>query len=157
MEIQSPVVTKMMAASLVGLMFDFSQRAFVQSRGARLAAAAGRNVLNFRLLCAMKIVCELSGAALVSLKGRAAEGAALALLGHLVFNFANDLMVSLNGDVATFPAAARKPLIITDAFLVTMCVGAALAQGPVAYVFAGLFTAFSAVYLFFKFILGKAL
>ena len=155
-EAPAPLAPKLAAGALVGLLFDFSQRAFLQTRGALTAAAAGRNVLQFQLLCAMKIMLELTGAALVSLKGLGCEGAGIALLGHLVFNLLNDQAVTFGGVVTSFPAEARKPLIVTDALLVATCVGASLARGPVLpVVFAGAFAAFAAVYLFFKFVLNK--
>ena len=157
-EAPAPLASKLAAGALVGLLFDFSQRAFLQTRGAQKAAAAGRQVLRFRLLCAMKIALELGGAALVSIKGLGAEGAAVALFGHLVFNLLNDQAVTFAGVVTPFPAQARKPLIVTDALLVVACVGASLARGPVVpVVFAGVFAAFAAVYLGAKFILNKSI
>jgi hypothetical protein len=157
-EAPATLAPKLAAGALVGLLFDFSQRAFLQTRGALKAAAAGRPVSQFQLLMAMKIGMELTGAALVSIKGRGCEGAAVALFGHLVFNLLNDQAVTFDGVVTPFPAEARKPLIVTDALLVLACVGASLARGPVLpVVFAGAFAAFAAVYLFFKFVLNKSI
>jgi hypothetical protein len=139
----------------VALLFDFSQMAYLQLRGSRTAAAAGRPVLRFRLLLALKIAAEIAGAALVALKCRGAEGAALALGGHMVFNLLNNVIVSGNGDVKPFPAQARKPLIVTDALFTGLCVVCTCTDGLPALVCASVFTAFSSVYLFFKFVLKR--
>jgi hypothetical protein len=154
-EASAPLASKLFAGALLGLLFDFGIMQFSQTRGARAAAAAGRDVRAFRALLALKIGAELAGAALVVFRGAGAAGAALALGGHLAFNLLNGTFVALNGDVKTFPLPARKPLIVTDALLTAVCGLGAVTTGAPAIAAAALFAAFASVYCFFKFVLKR--
>jgi hypothetical protein len=153
----APLAPKLFAGALLALLFDFGVMAALQLRGARAAAGAGAAVGRFRALLALKVAAELGGAALIVFRAAGAAGAATALGGHLAFNLLNDVIVAPNGAVRSFPAPARKPLIVTDALLTAVCVAGALTGGVPSLVLGAVFAAFSSVYCFFKYVLGRKL
>ena len=146
---------KLFAGALLALLFDFVVMVWGQMRGSRSAAVAGKAIGTFRPLLALKIACELGGAALIVFRGLGAGGATLALGGHLAFNLLNSTFVSGEGEVREFPRPARTPLIVTDAVLTAACAVGALAPGAPATCAGGVFAAFAGIYCFTKFVLGK--
>jgi len=144
---------RLLALSLVALSIEFSQRAFLQLRGARaaLASGAGAAVRRFQACMALKLSAELGGLALIALKGAAGWGCALAFAGHVAFLLLNSLVVSPSGAVREVSLEARRGIASIDGTLAALCVAAALVPAY-ALLPASLVSLFATVFLFDKFV-----
>ena len=144
---------RLLALSLVALSVDFSQKAFLQLRGARaaLAAGAGAAVRRYQACMALKLAAELGGLALIALRSAPSWGCALAFAGHVAFLLLNSLVVSPSGAVRETSMEARRGIASIDATLAALCVSAALVPAY-ALLPASLVTLFATVFLFDKFV-----
>lgn len=144
---------RLLALSLVALNVEFSQRAFLQLRGARAALSAGANaaVRRFQACMALKLFAELGGLALIALRGAPAWGCALAFGGHVAFLLLNSLVVSPTGAVRETPLEARRSIASIDGTLAALSVAAAVVP-TYSLLPASLVALFAFVFLFDKFV-----
>ena len=168
---------RLLAGALVALSVDFSQRAYMQLRGARMALAQGRQVRRFQACVAAKASLEVAGLYLAAVKSLGGWGCALALSGHALFHLVNTQSVSFDGAVKEIPQAARRGIASIDAALAGacaraggrlgrdgamatyarfssagLCAASALLNGPYSLAPASLVALFAVVYMFDKYV-----